>query len=204
VPRARGLTTYEADRVNLPDSWSRMPALPTFRYHPDPLATGSIVSSAAACACCGRHQGYVYIGPVYAAADLDSRLCPWCIADGSAAKEFEATFVDPAGIGDYGAWEPVPAEVITQVAERTPGFSGWQQERWWTHCKDAAAFLGMAGVDDLNGRWTGALPAIQADSGQEGPAWEAYLAALHPDQGPTAYVFQCLTCGQLGGYSDCH
>jgi len=26
--------------------------------------------------------------------------------------------------------------VVEEVAYRTPGFSGWQQERWWTHCRE--------------------------------------------------------------------
>jgi len=37
--------------------------LPTFRYHPDPLASGSIAASDAACACCNQHRGFIYTGP---------------------------------------------------------------------------------------------------------------------------------------------
>jgi uncharacterized protein CbrC (UPF0167 family) len=37
----------------------------------------------------------------------------------------------------------VPADVVEEVAHRTPGFSTLQQARWWTHCGDAAAFLGV-------------------------------------------------------------
>ena len=181
-----------------------MTALPTFRYHPDPIGTGSIVPSSDACACCGEARGFVYAGPVYTEAELDNALCPWCIADGSAAEEYDATFVDPAGIGNYGTWDEVPPAVIAEVATRTPGFTGWQQERWWTHCGDAAAFLGPADRDELTRRWPGAIPAIREDSAQTDQDWPAYLAALDQERGPTAYVFQCLKCGQLGGYSDCH
>ncbi|HZF69017.1 MAG TPA: CbrC family protein [Gemmatirosa sp.] len=179
-------------------------SLPVFTYHPDPVATGSVVPSAATCRCCERARGYVYVGPVYAEAELGDALCPWCIADGSAAERFDAEFVDAAGVGDHGAWAPVPAGVAAEVARRTPGFSGWQQERWWTHCGDAAQYLGPAGAPELRAAWAGALPAIQADVGFEGADWDDYLAALDRVRGPTAYVFRCRHCGQLGGYSDVH
>jgi uncharacterized protein CbrC (UPF0167 family) len=175
-----------------------------FRYHPEPVTSGSLASSDRICQCCGRARGYIYTGPVYAEEDLSDALCPWCIADGSAADRFAASFVDPAGVGDYGSWEEVPSDVIDHVARRTPGFTGWQQERWWTHCGDAAAFLGLAGQAELRADWAAAVPSIRADSQLDDTDWPAYLAALHRTQGPTAYVFQCLHCGALGGYSDCH
>jgi uncharacterized protein CbrC (UPF0167 family) len=178
-------------------------ALPNFRYHPDPLATGSIVASPNDCVRCGQQRGYIYTGPVYAVAELSEAICPWCIADGSAARQFGAEFTDAAGVGDYGSWEQVTAEVLEEVARRTPGFSGWQQERWWTHCADAAAFLGRAGRRELMERWPEAVPNLMAEAGLAGAEWKKYEAALDADGSPTAYVFRCLHCGQFGGYSDC-
>jgi uncharacterized protein CbrC (UPF0167 family) len=177
--------------------------LPTFRYHEDPIATGSVVSSANACRRCGQQRGYIYVGPVYADQDLDDAFCPWCIADGSAAKTFDAEFTDAQGIGDYGSWDSVPAEVVEEVSRRTPGFSGWQQERWWTHCSDAAVFLGRAGWRELESKWAGAVASIKADVQMDGQDWRDYLSALDGWESPTAYVFRCRHCGQLGGYSDC-
>jgi uncharacterized protein CbrC (UPF0167 family) len=63
--------------------------------------------------------------------------------------KLEVSFTDESGIGGYGHWDNVPADVAATVAYRTPGFKGWQQERWWTHCGDAAAFLGRFGVTEL-------------------------------------------------------
>lgn len=37
--------------------------LPKFKYHPDPVATGHLVESDTACACCGQVRGYIYTGP---------------------------------------------------------------------------------------------------------------------------------------------
>jgi uncharacterized protein CbrC (UPF0167 family) len=50
----------------------------------------------------------------------------------------------PAEFTDVGVGVPndVPQAVLEEVSQRTPGFLGWQQERWLYHCSDAAAFLG--------------------------------------------------------------
>jgi uncharacterized protein CbrC (UPF0167 family) len=179
-----------------------MSALPPFRFHPDPLTTGSFEPSWDPCRCCGKAAGFLYAGPVYSELDLDLALCPWCIADGSAATRFGATYVDPDSIGNYGTWDPVSDALRREVATRTPGFSGWQQERWWTHCSMPAAFLGPAGFHQLIGDWADAVPAIQRDAELRSDDWPSYFASLHLDEGPTAYVFQCLQCGSLGGYTD--
>src|SRR5437867_1874998 len=128
-------------------------SLPTFKYHPDPLATGSIERSEVECVCCGRERGYVYTGPVYSKEELLDRICPWCIADGSAHTKFDAEFTDAEGIGEYSPEPAVPREVIEEVVFRTPGFSGWQQERWLACCGDAAAYLGRAGRQELEVQW---------------------------------------------------
>ncbi|HEV8549222.1 MAG TPA: CbrC family protein, partial [Polyangiaceae bacterium] len=130
-------------------------------------------------------------------------LCPWCIADGSAAAKFGATFTDRLGIGDYGHWERVPESVLDEVSQRTPGFTGWQQERWFTCCGDAATFLGRAGREQLTLLGLEALAAIERESGLAGEEWDQYLRLLDRDGSPTAYLFRCERCGRFGGYSDC-
>ena len=143
-------------------------------------------------------------GPIYAAAELAS-ICPWCIADGAAHTQLDARFVDEAGIGGYGAWDVVPESVRRTVAYFTPGFSGWQQERWWTHCGDASRFIGPAGREELELLGPQAIEAIRKDTGlSEWPQWERFLAVICKDKGPTAYLFRCRKCGLLGGYQDCH
>lgn len=163
-----------------------MTALPVFRYHPDPLATGSVVPSEARCACCGQRRGFVYDGPVYAVADPEA-LCPWCLADGTAAERYEAQFTETEG--------RVPMEVRLEVDRRTPGFRGWQQERWLTHCGDAAAFLGRAGAADVRCH-PDALADLVAEFGEE------FCAALDADGQPTAYLFACLHCDRHLAYAD--
>lgn len=110
---------------NVPASlmlWETSVALPTFKYHLDPVATGNVVKSETECACCGKARGFIYTGPVYAVEEYDQCICPWCIADGSAHEKLAASFTDDAGIGGGGMWDEVSEEVIEEVAYRTPRF----------------------------------------------------------------------------------
>jgi uncharacterized protein CbrC (UPF0167 family) len=176
-------------------------ALPVFRYHPDPLATGSIVPAATVCRACGQARGYIYVGPVYAEAELEDCICPWCIADGTAHQRWDAMFTDMAAIGG-DRWEAVPDAVLEAVAYRTPGFSSWQGEAWFTHCGDAAAFLGPMGRKDLAKLGPAAVAAIREEAGLDDDEWTDYYHGLERDGSPTAYLFRCLHCGTFGGYSD--
>ena len=146
----------------------------------------------------------MYTGPIYGEADLaDGSICPWCIANGAAHLKFEAEFTDFSGVGGWGAWDEVPLAVREEVAYRTPGFSGWQQERWWTHCSDAAAFIGLAGRQEMDAFGLQLVEDLRLDSGLEAGDWQIYYQALDKQRAPTAYLFRCLHCGRVGGYSDC-
>jgi uncharacterized protein len=178
---------------------------PSFRYHPDPIATGSVRPSDAACRACGRARGLIYTGPVYGGEeDYDEAICPWAIADGTAYDGLDVRFADPRGVGGYGEWERVTATVAEEVAYRTPCFIGWQQKRWFTHCGDSAEFLGVAGRPGLEAFGAEAIATIRQECGYEGKEWNSYFRALDRDHGPTPYVFRFRHCGKLGGYSDCH
>ncbi len=175
--------------------------LPVFRFHPDPIASGSIVASDAQCACCGARRGFIYTGPAYCEEELDDALCPWCIADGSAHRKFDANFTDPAQFPDG-----VAPEIVAEIAYRTPGFSAWQQERWLACCGDAAAFLEPVGQTEIRARYPrleGTLMMyIVHELGISGGAATRLLRELDRDQGPTAYVFACRHCDAQPAYID--
>lgn len=176
--------------------------LPLFRYHADPIATGSVAVSDNECVCCEQARGYIYTGPVYSEDDHENDICPWCISDGSAHVKLGAEFTDPAGVGGYGDWQEVPATIYEEVAYQTPGFNGWQQEKWFTCCGDAACFMGRAGYKELLAMGASAIEAIRVESQLDGEEWEEYFKGLEKDDQPTAYVFRCLHCQKVGGYSD--
>jgi uncharacterized protein CbrC (UPF0167 family) len=177
--------------------------LPVFRYHPDPIATGFVKPSGDRCVCCGQSRGHIYVGPIYAEEEHEEDICPWCIADGSAHEQLGAEFTDRAAVGDFGKGEPVSAAITAEVAHRTPGFSGWQQERWITCCEDAAAFIGTAGHAEVLRHGAPLIESLRQDLGwDEGPEWQNYLRALTTKDEPTAYLFRCLHCNRVTGYSD--
>ena len=169
------------------------PDLPQFRYHPDPLRSGSVVASPGACRCCGERRGYVYAGPAYGESDLDHALCPWCIADGAAHRAFDVTFVDSEAFGD-----DVPRPAVEEISQRTPGYHAWQGEQWPSCCGDAAAFVTPAGIEDIRERFRAQEGAVLAhivhEMGSSGGAARRLLEALRRDASPTAYLFRCLRC----------
>jgi len=174
------------------------PALPVFRYHPDPLRTGSVVASDSECVRCGEARGYVYALAPIAEEDIEPEtLCPWCIEDGSAAREYEATFVDGDDVVDL-----IPEEAFALLVERTPGYSAWQSEEWRVCCGDAAAFLGPFGRAEMEDAASesglhpedGLLEYIANDLDFGDDRAPDVVASLDRDKGPTAYLFQCLHC----------
>lgn len=156
---------------------------PSFRYHPDPIATGSIVPSAAVCECCEQARGFVYTGPVYSVEDVE-HLCPWCIANGQAHERFDATFT-----GTYGL-DGVPDSIRAEVGERTPGFTGWQEERWLGHHGDACAFPGPAGHEEVEAYASSDLrDSLRQDLGSPEKEFAEYYTSLDREGQPTAYVY---------------
>ena len=164
--------------------------LPAFRYHPDAVATGSFRPASGPCPHCGVDRGYVYAGPIYGLVEPDPP-CPACIADGSFAARFDATFTDDASIAG------VDPAIVDEITTRTPGFESWQAEHWPIHCGDVAAFHGPAGYAELVERpeAMAALRVWLAEELEWQPAWiDEYLPRLSRDGGSTAYLFRCLHC----------
>ena len=73
--------------------------LPQFKYHPKPLETGAFEQDKTVeCDCCEQQTSVYYSGPFYCVDEVE-HLCPWCIADGSAAEKFAGSFQDDAREG---------------------------------------------------------------------------------------------------------
>jgi uncharacterized protein CbrC (UPF0167 family) len=179
----------------------RAPTLPLFRYHPDPIRSGSLIESQARCRCCGSERGFIYTGPVYTEAELSDALCPWCIADGSAHEKFEATFVDSEAFA-----ADAPATAIAEITERTPGFSAWQQEKWPSCCGEPAAFLTPAGLREIREQYPrlegNLMMLIVHELDISGDAARQTFEGLQRHQSPTAFVFKCLHCDGFPVYLD--
>lgn len=117
-----------------------MEALPQFPYHRDPVASGSIKESNAVCGCCGKARGAVYSGVTYAAG-VPEALCPWCIADGSAAEKYDASFFDAYFCDEEMNIVDMPAEAHHNVFSLTIGFATFNPFGWWVHCGAPAEYI---------------------------------------------------------------
>ena len=116
-------------------------SLPHFIYYPDPLATGSFVEGEAKlCPSCGKESNIYYDLIPYCIEDIEY-LCPMCIANGQAAKKFDAEFIQDAEWQDE-----LDPEKNQLLFCQTPGYSSWQGEYWLSCCQDYCAYLGTVGT----------------------------------------------------------
>jgi hypothetical protein len=168
-------------------------SIPAFTYHPDPIATGSVRPSDMICRCCGQARGYIYTSSVYAIDTLEDSICPWCIADGSAARKFEAMFSDDRPLAQAG----LPDEVIEEVTRRTPGYNSWQQEIWLSCCNDACEFHGDAPCDELQALQGDALARTLAAWEWRERNWPQFVQHYKPGGNPAVYKFRCRHCGVM-------
>lgn len=164
--------------------------LPIFRYHPDPIATGNMVASDVTCGCCGEAKGFIYRGSIYGDGILRDTLCPWCIADGSAAEKFGVFFSDGEPLAQAG----VPQKVIKEVTERTPGYISWQQEVWLACCRDACEFHGDAPSNELRALTGEALRQVLFEWAWKDEYWTPFVEDYQPGGGAAVYKFVCRHC----------
>ncbi len=173
--------------------------LPKFRYHPDPLASGAVEQKAGTCVCCERPVEFIYVATTYSTHDLRGKLCPWCIADGSAYATFAVEFSDPWALAAAG----IAAPVIEEVAQRTPGYVSWQTEEWLSHCDDACAFLGDAKPDTLRKMTAEEMAPLIEAFGLDETWFREYAEEYESIGDPAIYHFKCLHCGIQRFGMDC-
>ena len=176
-----------------------MAEFPKFKYHPDPIGTEAFkkADELRVCQCCGKRTEYVYEAPFFSAEDVEC-LCPYCIADGSAAEKFDGEFQDSASCDKVD--DPAKTEKLTK---RTPGYIGWQQEYWLAHCGDYCAFVGYVGMEELEKM---GLADKLEDIYREDAAFfdlDAIREGLYNGGSLQGYLFRCLVCGKYQLYADC-
>jgi uncharacterized protein len=168
--------------------------LPQFRYHLDPVRNEVIVASDIPCICCTQARGYVYVGPTYTArSEVNDNLCPWCIADGSAATTFDAVFVDDHTLFSAN----VAREIIDHVSKQTPGFISWQSEQWQAHCNDACVFHGDATVADIANASRESIEAWKAEYNMKDEDWNNLTDGYEPKGHSAFYKFVCRHCSAV-------
>lgn len=167
--------------------------IPYFRYHPDPIRTGVVEVRSEQCVSCGDVRTHMYTGPIYSRTQIEE-ACVWCVADGTAATKFGATFVDGHELAD------LPASTVDEITRRTPSYIGWQQEVWATHCNDGCAYLDRVGAAELQELPAGATEAVRLvlrDWAKTDAERAQLFGHLDRDGELCAYLFQCLHCGEF-------
>lgn len=172
--------------------------LPTFKYHPDPIATGAIEKTKKDCECCDRSTGFIATSNIHSTHSVET-ICPWCIADGSAAKKYDGLFSDSDPLLSDG----IDKEIVKEVCEGTPSFISWQQERWLSHCNDACEFHGDAEKSDLVDLQNKNLDQFLSNEYMTAKVWSIILQSYDKGGDTAIYKFKCRVCGENQFYADC-
>lgn len=85
-------------------------------------------------------RGVLYAGNIYSR-DRVKNICPWCIADGSAAEKYGAEFFDAYFCDDELKVVEMPEDAYMKVFGRTIGFATFNPIGWWVHCNEPAEFV---------------------------------------------------------------
>ncbi len=165
-----------------------------FKYHPDPIKTGAFeTDKTVKCDCCGKKTSVYYTNPFYSVEEIEF-LCPQCIESGAAADKFDGEFQDPMSVDRVSD----PAK-LDELALRTPGYCGWQQEYWLAHCDDYCAFLGYYTWRQLEEM--GIAKEIEETYRQDICMLD-FSDAKEYLQNNEGYLFKCLHCGKHFIYFD--
>lgn len=170
---------------------------PVFKYNSDPIGNRVIVQRTARCPVCNEKTEYVYEGPFYSIEEVEN-ICPWCIKNGNAAKKYDGEFQDPASCEEVDK-----SEYLDELVHRTPGYMGWQQEVWLSHCGDFCTYIGNVGwkeIEHMNDELEDDLNEIMKNYRLTKDDLKKFLVNNGSLQG---YLFKCVVCGKYRITSDC-
>ena len=162
--------------------------LPTFKYNPDPIKLGVIIEEETICPVCKKERDFVYVGPFYSVEEVEG-ICPWCIADGSAAQKFEGDFQD-----SYSCDEVDKEEYLDELIYRTPGYTSWQQGYWLSHCGDFCSIIGYVGWEEIKYLENELESDIKRICDEYNLTNEDFKNFLVNDGDFQGYLFQCNCC----------
>lgn len=178
--------------------------LPHFKYHPNVYELDLFEEEQGECSICLQGRSLRYEGPFYSIEDPEY-ICPWCIADGSAAEKYNGEFNDYCGIEGVSPNpnDPEPtiqSELLDEICLKTPGYHSWQQGEWQSHCNEPCVFLGYADTDSIQPFYDEIKEEL-IESGQNYSL--EMLNNISKDGHVVGYLFQCAQCGKHKLHIDC-
>ncbi len=159
--------------------------LPVFKYFPNPIESGAVEPSSQVCACCEQPRGYICGPPIWSEEPVEG-ICPWCVADGSAAHKFSGYFSELEA--------SVPEEVEEEVCKRTPGLPVWQETNWRVHCGDACEYLGDVSKDELEALSEDKVKEILETLEIDAEDWQSIVKDYEPGGDCSIHKFRCRMC----------
>ena len=170
--------------------------LPTFKYNPNPIKLGVITEEETICPVCEKKRDFVYEGPFFAVEEIEG-ICPWCIADGSAAKKYDGEFQD------VQSCEEVDQEAyVDELIYRTPGYTGWLQEYWLSHCGDFCSIIDYVGWDEIKHLEVELKDDIDKICEDYQLTFQEFKDTLEIDGDLQGYLFKCNSCKQHRLHAD--
>jgi len=176
-------------RKEVREAYEDAPAdFPKFKYHQNPFLW-DFKTDDAPCPCCGKVTGYIHEHTAIHEEEIEN-ICPWCIADGSAAEKFGCVFNDVSDI------DGIPPERIDELTRRTPGLSTWQDLDWPTHCNDFYSFVDYVIWPKI--KQMGIEKEIEQDLSENDSDFSVkeIKKGLHATSSMRGYLFRCLHCGK--------
>jgi uncharacterized protein len=170
--------------------------IPSFKYNPDPFKIRVFKEENAICPCCQKNTPVVYCGPFYAVERVKG-ICPDCIKDGSAAKKFHGKFQDTASCEDVE-----DRAFIDELTHRTPGYHGWQQEIWLSHCGDFCQIIDYVGWDEIKHLQHELMDDLENLASRFNMSLERFSKFLQNDGVIQGYLFKCVRCGKHRLHAD--
>lgn len=167
---------------------------PYFKYHPNAYQLDLFVKEEGICSICHEERALKYEASFYAVEEPEY-ICPFCIADGRAAKKYEGEFNDYCGIEGVSPdpndpQSTIPQVMLLEICERTPSYFSWQQEQWLTHCNEPCAFLGYADTESIAPFREEIVSELDSSIAEE------TLDNIRKDGDCVGYLFQCVQCGK--------
>lgn len=177
--------------------------LPNFKYSPNAYDLDVFEHKEGICDVCNKKRDLKYNSSFYSIEEPEY-ICPWCIANGSAAEKYNGEFNDYCGIEgvspDPNDAEPaIPEKLLLEVTNKTPSYTSWQQEAWLTHCNEPCAFIGYADTKTIEPL----LDELKEDIENNGYEADFIRKYLSKDGHLVGYLFQCVNCGKHRLHVDC-
>ncbi|KQL50519.1 hypothetical protein AN964_22950 [Heyndrickxia shackletonii] len=160
------------------------------KYNPNALFLGVIIKEKTSCPVCKKEREYMYEGPFYAEDNVEG-ICPWCILDGSATKKYDGEFQDVDSCEEVDK-----QEYIDELIHRTPGYVGWQQEYWLSHCGDFCAIVQYVGWEEIKHFENELAEDIKKICTEYGLTKQGFQNGLKNEGNLQGYLFECIYCGK--------